>query len=1150
MIIPFILIISAILVGLTFFINKRISLFTGIASIVINVYYLFNYGLFISFYNINKIGSIGFTINQLNYPFIIAIIIVSLASIIFSYDYFKSRSVNSSLIYGLLSLAGVSLIYTALSVNLLELFIFLEISIFSVFFMILIYGKSDREKASSIFILWSQVGMALFLSSIILIGLRAGTMNIYKIDDVFNNFSVLPYAPLFFLLGILGMLIKGAQLGFNTWLPKTYKESPSPAIVINTLVTGMFIFVIIIYFYLFNSLSYLSPIFIAWALLTMIYGAVNTFAQKDFNKFLGYSSISQFGYLLLGASISFMLGLGSKVELPLGILASAIIYVSIALGKGILFTSIGSIEEKIDDKNLMLFKTSPAFTSFSFIGLLNVLGLPPTIGFLGEVLLILASADLVHLIGLWFIPILIGIFITMALSSAYGVMLFKDVYGGTKTTISIDKSLISSIIGALAIFSVIFSIYPEILTNAFSNFITFVGGNYILLPLIVLLPSIGAFIALITPKTFNQDIRGSISTASIGIAAGLAIYTLINILLVKHTFLSPVFSFTLLSYFSFSSSLMQAILSSFILIISFFISLYSIDYMKEDSVLRRYWGFFGFFVTSMLAVVLSDNIFLFLFGWEGTSLASFALISYYINDSSKNIVGSGRSFLGIKYLSTPYKSGLRALIFTRTADTGLIFGLGYLLFSTTFSQFDGISTLYPPAQSLFGSFSILVHSPYSLILLITLYLGGLAKSAVFPFTQWLVTAMTGPTPISALIHAATMVNLGAILTFITYPFLIYTKNITFFEIMIGLSIFTAVYTTFGALVSKEQKVILANSTADQISLAILSSSIGGLLSIYFHSPLYVYSGIAIGLFQIIAHGIYKASLFMNTGSVIHYTESRFIEEYSSLYKELRGVFILQLISALNLASIPPLIGFWAHSFIANLLTFNPALEAIYLCLEFAAALYIIRYLVKTFAWKSEFTVFTNNFNFKSGNFRLFAYTHKMETIPEIHKDKKIGKLMIISPSFLVAFTLAISPFMLVIMRFFSTQMLTVSKLLYFSDYDAIISAIGVIFASFLFSRQINLNIDPIIKFFDTGFFLYPVLDKIGIYGNNAFNWLFERVEDQYYTILNLKLPTSIKAFGTYAVPKIQSGILRNYVAYYSIGIVLISIILIILFFVK
>ncbi len=294
----------------------------------------------------------------------------------------------------------------------------------------------------------------------------------------------------------------------------------------------------------------------------------------------------------------------------------------------------------------------------------------------------------------------------------------------------------------------------------------------------------------------------------------------------------------------------------------------------------------------------------------------------------------------------------------------------------------------------------------------------------------------------------------------------------------------------------------------------------------------------------IAHGLYKASLFMNTGSVIHYTESRYVGEYPSLYKKLKSVFTLQLLAALNLAGIPPLIGFWAHSFIAYLVSFNPYLDALYLILEFASAIYIIRYLVKTFLWKSE-NVIGMNLLYKPPNYSYTTFSYSNHDMSNYSREEnKLGKLMIISPGLLVVVTIISGALILGITKFMSTQMLAIKGFLSFSLPDVFISIVGIIIAYAIFTKNIQIRkLNPLLDFVNSGFFIYPLLDKLGIYSLGFFNKTYETLEYGWYTTLNVKLPLMIRKFGSWSVAKVQTGVLRNYVGFYIVGVIMILVIL-------
>jgi len=1129
----FIFIISFVLASIIFFFkDKKTAALVSFISIFVNVYFLFRYGLFYEFFVTNYIGNFGFTVNDLDYPFVITILVVTLVTVYYSLRYMDKRFHelgygNWGVYFALYSLFAISMFYTVISTNLLELYIFLEISLVTSFLLIMLYGYGDRRRISLLYFIWTHVGTILTLSSIVILGLVSGRMDIYSSFGHLYNYSVISYALLVFIVGVIGMLVKGAQAGFNIWLPYAHGEAPTPiSILLSPNMVGLGIFVVVIYYYLFPAFSYIAPLFIGWAVITMIYGGLNALAQRDFKRFLAYSSVSQMGYMLLGASIAFYLGLNSSVmDLPLGILASVLIYASHGFGKALLFMSAGAAITELEERDIEklggLYLVSPLHSTLAFIGLLNILGLPPTIGLISEVLLLLSAGQLVPLIGEGFFVLLVALLmIAIGVSSGYATYLFKRVYAGIKeikTSVDrVNEYSISMII--VAIVSMIFFFFPQLLVHSISNFIQILPSSSLPLFLIVLLPAIGSFLSLVIPM--HQDARGGLVTGLIGISMILAIINLINSL---HTNLfSPSTGYTVFSYFTFSSSLLQALLGVFVSSLAFFISMYSIGYMKEDNVLRRYWGFFGFFVSSMLAVIFSDNILLFLAGWEGTSLASYGLISYWLDDNDRNVVGDfGRKVFGIQYLSRPTTSGIRAMIFTRIGDVGLIMALGYLLYLTSSTDYSGVTTIY---GGLFAVFPKLFTLPYAWLILLIMFLGGLGKSAQFPLTQWLLTAMTGPTPVSALIHAATMVNLGAILTFFVYPFLVYPSPQTtlFMSIMVGISMFTAIYTSTSAVASNEQKLILAYSTADQISLMILSSSIGGLLASSYSNSGFLVDGVLIGLIQMFAHGTYKASLFMNAGSVIHFTENRYVGVFKSLYKKMTSVFVLQVLAALNLASIPPLIGFWAHDLIGVLASNTPVFY-LYVLTEFLGGLYIIRYIIKAFLWKNG---------------------------EELHEEGHVHPLMIIAPAILVLASIVLGVLFLPSLVPFFTSIGLSSSYITFDLPSLSLAIVGVVLALALYLNGLDLgkyrSITPLVDFLYYGWFVNPAFDKFGIASYSFARGLYQKFEYGVIDMsLNIRLPQGIIRAGNSIFRRTETGILRDYIFMYLIGLIILAILAII-----
>ena len=343
----------------------------------------------------------------------------------------------------------------------------------------------------------------------------------------------------------------------------------------------------------------------------------------------------------------------------------------------------------------------------------------------------------------------------------------------------------------------------------------------------------------------------------------------------------------------------------------FLIAVYSVKYMEGDSGLSRYWFFFSFFTGSMMLIVLSSNLLLTFIGWEGTGLASYALIGHWFTDEKKNYVGDpGRKALGTSMEFSPSHSGVRALIFTRLGDVGFIAGIALIYaFSHSLSipDMSANAGIWGPAMAIRG---------FLLPFLLFFSLGAFAKSAQFPFHEWLVTAMTGPTSVSALIHAATMVKAGVffMLRFMPIFFLVLTvlratmpaaaSSVTiFFTIVVYIGAFTAFFMATQAVVAKELKLILAFSTASQLGYMFLAAGAAGLIPDFT-------SGFISTFGQLMSHGVFKASLFLAAGEVIHVVGSRFLNDMGGLSKYLKFTFITMLISALSLAGLPPLIGFW------------------------------------------------------------------------------------------------------------------------------------------------------------------------------------------------------------------------------------------------
>jgi NADH-quinone oxidoreductase subunit L len=378
--------------------------------------------------------------------------------------------------------------------------------------------------------------------------------------------------------------------------------------------------------------------------------------------------------------------------------------------------------------------------------------------------------------------------------------------------------------------------------------------------------------------------------------------------------------------------------------ISFLIFIYSVGYMYGDRDLTRYWFFMLFFIGSMQLIVFSDNLLMLFFGWEGVGLASFALIGFWYHDRKRDFVGTpGHYAGGIQMSASPSHAGLKAFLMTKAGDIMMLSGM-FLIFgyAGTFgfteliqdqswaTEMANNNLLVPAAVLIFG--------------------GAIGKSAQFPLNEWLLEAMTGPTPVSALIHAATMVKAGVFLVARIGPlfFAVSALNSSqFFEVVAWIGGITAFILATQAMVNPEIKKVLAYSTGSQIGLMMMALGIAGLSTSFV-------DGYTAGLFHLMSHAMFKASLFMGAGAVLHAVGSRFMTDMGGLRSKMKKTFIFMMMAGLSLAAAPFITsGFWSKDdILASVLEsgyqYSWALFAIAVIVSFMTAFYTFRMLGMTF----------------------------------------------------------------------------------------------------------------------------------------------------------------------------------------------------------
>lgn len=345
-------------------------------------------------------------------------------------------------------------------------------------------------------------------------------------------------------------------------------------------------------------------------------------------------------------------------------------------------------------------------------------------------------------------------------------------------------------------------------------------------------------------------------------------------------------------YWSFLLDEITLIMMMVVTLISFLVHFYSVGYMHRDPKFQLFFSYLSLFTFFMLILISSANLIQLFIGWEGVGLCSFLLISFWNERIAAN------------------KAALKAMIVNKFGDYFLLFGFILLVFyfqTLSFSEllsFLNWTTVAPIDSILFKKIYIL-GSQYFLISVIAffLFLGIMTKSAQFGFHTWLPDAMEGPTPVSALIHAATMVTAGVFLFIRFHFFFFWASDIDFFIIFIGT--LTTFFSATVALVQNDIKKIIAYSTCSQLGYMITACG--------FH--LYGYA-----FFHLVMHAFFKALLFLGAGSVIHaMSDEQDIRKMGGLAFKLPVTFFCMLIASISLAGFPFLAGFYSKEIILETL---------------------------------------------------------------------------------------------------------------------------------------------------------------------------------------------------------------------------------------
>jgi NADH-quinone oxidoreductase subunit L len=366
---------------------------------------------------------------------------------------------------------------------------------------------------------------------------------------------------------------------------------------------------------------------------------------------------------------------------------------------------------------------------------------------------------------------------------------------------------------------------------------------------------------------------------------------------------------------------LSAVLLVVVTTVSLLVQVYSTAYMRGDERYTFYFSNLSLFTAAMLGVVLSDNLIILLIGWEVMGLCSYLLIGHWWEDHANS------------------SAAIKAFLMTRVGDVGFLFGIIVLFWQVRSFEIARIVEAVEAGEIAAGTVTLAA---------VLVFCGAIGKSAQFPLHTWLPDAMAGPTPVSALIHAATMVAAGVFLVARLYP--VFEASAGAMNEIAVIAAVTMLISALLALVQDDIKRVLAYSTVSQLAYMMAGLGVGGYSAAIFH---------------LFTHAFFKALLFLAAGSIIHAVHSNDMSGMGGLRRPMPVTFWTFLVGSLALVGIPPLAGFWSKDEIlhdayaagfgageAGLLTSPGAAQLVFvtgMVTAFLTALYVGRMLWLTFA---------------------------------------------------------------------------------------------------------------------------------------------------------------------------------------------------------
>ncbi|MGB0541655.1 MAG: NADH-quinone oxidoreductase subunit L [Hyphomicrobiales bacterium] len=560
--------------------------------------------------------------------------------------------------------------------------------------------------------------------------------------------------------------------------------------------------------------------------------------------------------------------------------------------------------------------------------------------------------------------------------------------------------------------------------------------------LIVFLPLLGSLVVGFFGKKLNLILSHIFSCAMIIIPFFLSLYFLNLTLSENYNLVVPLFEWLksgdLVTEWSLRLDLLTSVMLVVVTSVSSLVHIYSIGYMSHDPHQTRFFAYLSFFTFAMLILVTSNNFLQLFFGWEGVGLASYLLIGFWYKKDSAN------------------SAAMKAFVVNRVGDFGFLIGLAILFYYAGSLNFDVIFSLNE--QLSLSTFSIF-NKEFNVLntACFFLFMGAMGKSAQLFLHTWLPDAMEGPTPVSALIHAATMVTAGIFLVARCSPLFEMSPSILSFITIIGAS--TAFFAATVALVQNDIKRIVAYSTCSQLGYMFVALGSGAY---------------QIAIFHLFTHAFFKALLFLGSGSVIHaVSDEQDIRKMGGLYKLIPFTWVVMLIGTLGLTGAPLMSGYYSKDGIIEAAFVSQTEGNLY-----AFYLLVLSALLTSFySWRLIFLTFNGKSNIST------------EIFSKIHESPKV----MLFPLFILSiFTIFSGVYFVDYFMYHDYQYLWQSSI-YLSENNHVIESIHYVPKWVKYSPLVMMVIGLI-----TAVIFYLLYPKVPKFLSSKFNPLYKFLLNKWY----------------------------------------------------